>query len=141
MIVDSDKTWHFACKLNQLLLGGMKHVRVFDTEVLLVRATEEDIVAMEPWCPHNWAPLADGKFNPTSMKLTCCEHGMQIDIKDGEITRGPNGGPAGHYEKCFRFPVKVEGDRIYVRLKTPQEVDAYYAQCGVPGVLKPDALK
>jgi nitrite reductase/ring-hydroxylating ferredoxin subunit len=135
VIVDSDRTWHFACKTNQLSVGGMRQVHVYDTEVLLIRASEDRIIAMEPWCPHIGVPLVDGTFDSKSMRLTCPEHHMQISLDTGENVRGPSGGPARHYEQNFQFPVELKGDRIYVRLKTPQEIDEYFTQCGIPGAV------
>jgi len=135
VIVDSDRTWHFACKTNQLPVGGMRQVHVYDTEVLLIRASEDSIIAMEPWCPHIGVPLVGGTFHPNSMTLTCPEHYMQINLETGENVRGPSGGPARHYEQNFQFPVERKGDRIYVRLKTPEEIDEYFARCGIPGAI------
>jgi nitrite reductase/ring-hydroxylating ferredoxin subunit len=113
----------------------MRQVHVYDTEVLLIRASEERIIAMEPWCPHVGVPLVHGTFHANAMTLTCPEHYMQINLSTGENVRGPSGGPARHYEQNFQFPVERRGDRVYVRLKTPQEVDEYFAQCGIPGAV------
>ena len=137
MIIDGDREWYFACKTSQLTVGKLKQVKVYDTDVLLIRVEENQIVAMEPWCPHNGAPLVGGKVDCGLKVLTCAEHAMEIDLKTGANTIGPYGSMGGHYERCLQFSTKVENDRIYVRLKTPAEIEQYFRELDIPFSTRP----
>jgi len=134
MTVEEPNEWYFACKENQISEHREKKlVHVFDTEVLIINV-EGSYYAMEPWCPHNAAPLVYGhvKADSDSMTLTCAEHAMKIDIKTGKNLCGPYGSEGWHYGQVWTFPTKVENGRIYVQLKTDAEKEEHYRNLEVP---------
>jgi nitrite reductase/ring-hydroxylating ferredoxin subunit len=136
VIVDSEDEWSFACKIDQIPLGGMRQVRAFDSQVLLVRPSPESVYATEPWCPHNMAPLVHGTVRPDGPTVVCPEHAMEIDLCSGRNLCGPHGALGEHFEENWVFPTKIENDRVYVRLKTTDEVREYYATIDLPGTPK-----
>jgi hypothetical protein len=45
---------------------------------------------------------------------------------------GPYGAPGEKYEPNWTFPAKVENGRVYVRVKSDQEIEEYYRGFKVP---------
>ncbi|UUW92525.1 Rieske (2Fe-2S) protein [Pimelobacter simplex] len=124
------KDFYFACKTQDVPERGLLRVYVYDQEVLIVRA-EDGYHAMEPWCPHIFAPLEHGQLDAKRGVLTCQEHKLDISIKSGEVLCGPYGSPSVFAEHWV-YPIKLEGDKIYVRLKKPEEIEEYYTQLETP---------
>jgi nitrite reductase/ring-hydroxylating ferredoxin subunit len=133
VIVDSDMQWSFACKLDQIPVGGMRRVRAFDSQVLLARPEPDTVFAIEPWCPHNMAPLEHGVVRTDAPTLVCPEHAMEIDLRTGRNLCGPHGALGEHFEQNWVFPTKVDAGRVYVQLKSTTEVAEYYATIELPG--------
>jgi nitrite reductase/ring-hydroxylating ferredoxin subunit len=125
------KEWYFACKTQDVSNGGLRRVHVFDQEVLLANVGGE-FYAIEPWCPHNFAPLEFGDLNPSSCAVICPEHAMEIDVRTGVNLCGPYGSPSGKFEPNWTFPTMVENGRVYVRVKTDEEIEEYYQGLKVP---------
>jgi nitrite reductase/ring-hydroxylating ferredoxin subunit len=125
------KEWYFACKTQDVPDGGVRRVHVYDQEVLLTNLGGE-FYGMEPWCPHNLAPLEFGDLNPSTCVVICPEHAMEIDVRTGENVCGPYGSPGGKFEPNWTFPTKVENGRVYVRVKTDEEIEEYYRGLKVP---------
>jgi nitrite reductase/ring-hydroxylating ferredoxin subunit len=125
------KQWYFACKAQDVPDGGVRRVHVFDQDVLLANAGG-DFWAMEPWCPHNLAPLEFGDLDPSKCAVICPEHAMEIDVRTGENLCGPYGSPGEKFEPNWTFPTKVENGRVYVQVKTDGEIEEYYRSLKVP---------
>ena len=89
------KEWYFACKTQDVPAGGLRRVHVYDQEVLLANL-DGDFYAMEPWCPHNMAPLEFGHVDRSAC-VVCPEHAMKIDVKTGENVCGPYGSPGAKF--------------------------------------------
>jgi len=63
--------------------------------------------AIDGICPHQGGPLAEGPLEGTC--VTCPWHGWQFDVVTGKT-------PLGSRVKQEVFPVKREGDEIFVEL-------------------------
>jgi nitrite reductase (NADH) small subunit len=61
--------------------------------------------ALDGICPHQGGPLGQGKLS--GCVVTCPWHGWQYDVRSGQHQSIPT---LVHH----RFPVKVEGEQIYV---------------------------
>jgi nitrite reductase/ring-hydroxylating ferredoxin subunit len=125
------KQWYFACKAQDVPDGSVRRVHVFDQDVLVANAGG-DFHAMEPWCPHNLAPLEFGDLDPSKCVVIFPEHAMEIDVRTGENVCGPYGSPGDKFEPNWIFPTKVENGRVYVRVKTDEEIEEYYRALKVP---------
>jgi 3-phenylpropionate/trans-cinnamate dioxygenase ferredoxin subunit len=66
--------------------------------------------AIEDICPHDDGPLAEGEMVKEYV-IECPRHGARFDIRDGSVVQMPASSPVPWY------PVKVEGDDIYVALE------------------------
>jgi len=125
------KEWYFACKTQDVPEGGLRQVHVYDQDVLVTHPDGE-FYAMEPWCPHNMAPLEFGDLNRAACAVVCPEHAMEIDLRTGENLCGPYGSPGAKFEPNWTFPARVENGRVYVRVKSDEEIEDYYRGLKIP---------
>lgn len=105
-----------ACEADELWEGDMVEVEVNDHVVVLVWPNGGEIHAYQGICPHQDIPLAEGKFD--GRVLMCRAHQWTFDAHTGS---GINPGNC----KLARYPVKVDGDTIFV---DTEGVEALFAQ-------------
>jgi 3-phenylpropionate/trans-cinnamate dioxygenase ferredoxin component len=97
-----------ACSLSELPEEGVLAVEIDGTPVAVVR-TGDDVYAMRDVCSHAEVALSEGDvYNHT---IECWLHGSCFDLRTGKPTNPPATQPVPTY------PVKIEGDDVYVSLK------------------------
>ncbi|GAA4633422.1 non-heme iron oxygenase ferredoxin subunit [Actinoallomurus vinaceus] len=97
-----------ACSLSELPEEGALAVEIDGTPVAVVR-TGDDVYAMRDVCSHAEVALSEGDvYNHT---IECWLHGSCFDLRTGKPTNPPATQPVPTY------PVKIEGDDVYVSLK------------------------
>jgi NADPH-dependent 2,4-dienoyl-CoA reductase/sulfur reductase-like enzyme/nitrite reductase/ring-hydroxylating ferredoxin subunit len=108
----ADYTEAAVCRVDDLVDGQLKEVRVGDTDVLLARA-DGQFYALHPKCAHYQAPLAKGLLN--GHRLICPWHNACYDVRNGHRLEAPalNGLPT--------HEVRIEGGQVFVRLTTEKE--------------------
>lgn len=110
-----------AAEIGDLADGAIIKVKVAGHAVLLARAGDV-YYATQEHCPHMGGNLAKGKLKGTI--VTCPVHGSQFDLKDGSVIRWTNwtgtiekvGEVIRHPRSLKTYPVRLEGDKILVRL-------------------------
>ena len=85
---------------------------VADEEVLLVQVGD-DVFAVGAHCTHYHGPLAEGLITGESVR--CPWHHACFDLRTGQ----PTGLPAT--EPVAVYPVKIDGDDVYVALTINKE--------------------
>ena len=95
------------CALSDVPEGGALGVEVEGTPIAVVR-TGGEIYALRHVCSHAEVPLSEGELYDHT--LECWLHGSCFDVRTGE----PTGPPAT--EPVPTYPVKTEGDDVYVAL-------------------------
>lgn len=100
-------------RLSEIPEGGVKSVAAGEYQIALFNAGGR-LYALEDFCPHQGAPLADGWLDSRACTVTCSWHGWSFDLRNGDMTLGDG------FEGVPSFEVKVEGDDVYVAL-TPRE--------------------
>jgi nitrite reductase (NADH) small subunit len=75
--------------------------------IVAVFHTAEGFYALDGVCPHQGGPLGKGKL--AGCLVTCPWHGWQFDVRTGQHQTSRSLVHPG-------FPVKVEGDSIYIDL-------------------------
>ncbi|WP_063057401.1 Rieske 2Fe-2S domain-containing protein [Nocardia sienata] len=90
---------------DELWEGEMESFTVGDQEILLVHLGGGEVVATQAICPHQQVELVEGEL--AGGTLTCKAHLWQFDLP---TCKGVNPGHA----QLARFPVKIDGDDIYV---------------------------
>jgi nitrite reductase/ring-hydroxylating ferredoxin subunit len=86
--------------------SGVKAVTVNGVEILLCRAGDGALYAVENLCTHEYSPLGAGRM--VGNEIECPRHGARFDVRTGVATRLPAAAPVR------TFPVKVEGGRVLV---------------------------
>ncbi|GLV58390.1 (2Fe-2S)-binding protein [Dictyobacter sp. S3.2.2.5] len=100
-----------AAELSDLREGKLYSVEVDGEPVCLVRL-EGTVYAFTDNCTHISGPLNQGDFDGCA--VTCPWHGARFDVRSGKVLRGPA------RQDLYTYPVKVEGENIYIGLP-PQE--------------------
>jgi 3-phenylpropionate/trans-cinnamate dioxygenase ferredoxin subunit len=97
-----------ACSLSELPDEGALAVEIDGTPVAVVR-TGDEVFALRDVCSHAEVALSEGEvYNHT---IECWLHGSCFDLRTGKPTNPPATQPVPTY------PVKIEGDDVYVSLK------------------------
>lgn len=91
--------------LDDLWEGDMESFEVGDQEILVAHLPGDEVVATQAICPHQQIELVEGELVGTT--LTCRAHLWQFDLT---TCQGINPGHA----TLARFPVKLDGDDVYV---------------------------
>jgi len=97
-----------ACALADVPAEGALAVEIEDTPVAVVRIGEE-VFALRDVCSHAEVALSEGEVYAHTIE--CWLHGSCFDLRTGKPTNPPAPRPVPTY------PVKIEGDDVYVSLK------------------------
>jgi len=99
--------YQWAAEVKGFAPGTMQMVRISGNSVLLVNV-ENKFYAMPDFCTHSKCYLHNGKLR--GKIVTCPCHFAQFDVTTGAVLAPPAKEPLALY------PVKVEGDSIYVQI-------------------------
>jgi len=96
-----------ACALSEVPAEGVIGVEVAGEPVAVVRAGGE-VYALRDVCSHAEVPLSEGEVYDHTVE--CWLHGSCFDLRTGK--------PTGYQatEPVPVYPVKIEGDDVYVAL-------------------------
>jgi 3-phenylpropionate/trans-cinnamate dioxygenase ferredoxin component len=100
--------FRFACKLSQLADNSSVGVEIDDVPVCIAR-TQGEVYAINDICSHAEVNLSDGDVEDGTVE--CWLHGSRFDLRTGRPTGLPANRPVPTY------PVKIDGDDIYVAIK------------------------
>jgi len=99
--------WKDVAALSDVPIWGGRVLVTSVGSIALLRNETGEVFALDNHCPHKGGPLAEGTVSGHT--VYCPLHNWQIDMTCGQA-REPDKG-------CVRtWPVRVEGDRIWVRL-------------------------
>jgi len=87
--------------------GRMLAVRLDGEDVVLYNV-DGAIHASRDFCPHAGYALSRSMF--CGKYVRCSLHSWEFDVSNGEYSGNPN-------IRLKRYPVKVEGDEVFVRLE------------------------
>lgn len=104
--------WIRVGKKDEIPRDGAKVIQIDDTRIAIFRVGEDEFYAIEDLCTHDEASLAEGWF-PQPYVIECPRHGAWFDIRTGKVLRMPAIYPVKTY------PVKVEGDEVFVEWAPP----------------------
>jgi 3-phenylpropionate/trans-cinnamate dioxygenase ferredoxin subunit len=97
-----------ACSLADVPDGGAVRVLLDDVPVAIVRSDGE-VYAIHDVCSHANVALSEGEVEGRTIE--CWLHGSRFDLVSGRPTGLPATQPVPVY------PVKIEGDDVYVALQ------------------------
>ena len=95
-------------KKSQIPAGTTRRVEIGDAHVLLCNV-EGEIYAIEDVCTHDGGALDQGVLD--GERIMCPRHGAFFDVRTGDALTLPAIIPVE------TFPVRVEGDDVYVDLE------------------------
>jgi nitrite reductase/ring-hydroxylating ferredoxin subunit len=99
--------WKKVATRQQITPGDTRCVRVGD-EMIALYNVDDTFYATDDTCTHAQASLSDGWLD--GVEITCPLHGAVFDVTTGKVLTLPA-------TKAVRtFPVRVEGDDIYVEV-------------------------
>jgi len=87
---------------------GARVVTTPDGDIAVFRTADDEVFALRDRCPHKGGPLSQGIVH--GHKVTCPLHNWNLALDSG-LAVAPDEGCAAS------FPVRVEGDRIYLSLE------------------------
>ena len=100
--------WIEVGSINDIPRKGARVVRMPEGDIAVFRTADDRIFALRDKCPHKGGPLSQGIVHDT--KVACPLHDWKIQLDTGEAV-APDEGCAA------TFPVKVEGETIYLSAK------------------------
>jgi nitrite reductase/ring-hydroxylating ferredoxin subunit len=101
-----------ACQVAELGEGEARRVELEGVPICVVR-TEGEVHAVSDVCSHADVSLAEGEID--GLTIECWLHGSRFDL----VTGHPTGLPATRPVPVY--PVKIEGDDVYVSLNPIEE--------------------
>jgi nitrite reductase (NADH) small subunit len=101
--------WRRVCALEEIPRLGARVVRSASGDIAVFRNADDAVFALADRCPHKGGPLSQGIVH--GRQVTCPLHGWNIGLEDGEAL-APDQGCAR------RYPVKVEGGEVFLRLQS-----------------------
>jgi 3-phenylpropionate/trans-cinnamate dioxygenase ferredoxin subunit len=96
-----------ACPLADIPEDGAFGVEVDGVPIAIIRSGG-DLFALHDVCSHEEVPLSEGEIYDHTVE--CWLHGSCFDLRTGK----PTGPPAT--EPVATYPVRIEGDEVYVAL-------------------------
>jgi assimilatory nitrate reductase catalytic subunit len=101
---------------------GSRVVKTAKGDIAVFRNAADEIFALEDRCPHKGGPLSQGIVHGRS--VTCPLHNWNIDLESGEAA-APDRGCAP------KIPIKIEDDRIFLRVGPQHDAHTTCPYCGV----------
>jgi 3-phenylpropionate/trans-cinnamate dioxygenase ferredoxin subunit len=91
-------------KINDLIKNKPHVLTVDNSEYLLIRTDEDEVLVVENICPHEYLPLDNGKVE--NGIITCPFHGAKFCLKTGEIKALPA------FENLNTFKTKIDEENM-----------------------------
>src|SRR5262245_53314506 len=95
-------------KLHDVIEGQAKVFEAGDERVALCKV-DGTVFALADVCTHDGGPLGEGDLD--GYEIICPRHGARFDVRTGAVLAFPAIMPVASY------PVKVDGDDVYVQLE------------------------
>jgi|HubBroStandDraft_4_1064222.scaffolds.fasta_scaffold558172_2 NAD(P)H-dependent nitrite reductase small subunit len=105
--MEGPDTWHRVATLSEIKDGEVVEARAGDAEIALCRI-DGKIHAFDDICPHAYAQLSQGFVE--GGEIECPLHGARFEMATGRCVSPPAD------EDIRTYPVRVEGDDVYVGL-------------------------
>ena len=102
--------FEYVCTTEQIPNGKPVMRQIGDRRIVLCR-TATGVHALDNTCPHRGGPLHEGDL--IGEEIICPWHLWSFDVKNGNCPGSTEVGVAAH-------DVKIEGNRVFVRLSPPR---------------------
>jgi nitrite reductase (NADH) small subunit len=98
--------WHKVATLGEISPGTARELTA-DGRIIALFNIDGTLFALDGICPHAGGPLGEGTL--CGPVVTCPWHGWQFDVTTGRHSLNPR-------IEQTRFPVKIEGNDVWVEL-------------------------
>lgn len=105
--VMKDMEWIAIGKLSDIPKLGARVVQSPQGDIAVFRTASDEVFALRDRCPHKGGPLSQGIVHGN--RVACPLHDWKIHLDSGQAVAPDEGCAAS-------FPVKLEGDTIYLSL-------------------------
>ena len=105
-------SWLDICALEEINVLGARIVAGPNGDIALFRTSADEVFALDDRCPHKGGALSQGLIH--GKRVACPLHNWQIDLESGEAL-APDVGCT------HKYPVKVDGGRVLLALKTLED--------------------
>ncbi|HEV8070835.1 MAG TPA: Rieske 2Fe-2S domain-containing protein [Planctomycetaceae bacterium] len=102
--------WHRVAAVGEVPAGSARELTVAGRVIALYNV-DGTLYALDGICPHLGGPLGEGTLE--GPVVTCPWHGWQFDVTTGRNCLSPR-------IEQSRFPLKVEGNDVFVELPDQQ---------------------
>ncbi len=113
--------WIRVGKKDEIPVNGAKVVFVNEEPIAVFRVGDDEFYAVADTCSHDEASLAEGELVDRYV-VECPRHGAWFDIRTGKALRMPAVYP------IRTFPVRVEGDEVFVEWTPAEEGETWGVQ-------------
>lgn len=105
------ETWYWAMKSKDLKKGQVKHLNFLGQELAVYRGEDGVARAVDAYCPHMGAHLAEGKVDGTGLR--CFFHHWKYD-EQGELVDIPCRKSPGIQAQIKHHPVREKYDTLWI---------------------------
>ena len=107
-----DNEWLLAGTIHEIPAGRVKLVGTDDLQIAVCNVDGE-FYAIQDVCTHDGGPLDQGQLEAD--EIECPRHGARFNVRTGEATLMPA------VVGVATFPVKIEGDQLFVGTKPNEQ--------------------
>ena len=109
----SDVTFVRCARVSELHSGEVKQLRLRGGHEVVLALVDGTIWAVEAYCPHEGWPFKWSELDAEAGRaphLLCGRHGWRFCMDTGDVLDPPS------YDRMAVYPVRVEGDDVFVGL-------------------------
>jgi phenylpropionate dioxygenase-like ring-hydroxylating dioxygenase large terminal subunit len=117
------ESWYWAMKSSKLKKNQVKHLTFLGEELALYRGDDGVVRAVEAYCPHMGAHLAEGKVDGKGLR--CFFHAWKFD-EEGTLVDIPCRKAPGIDEKIKTYPVTEKYNTIWIYTGENPTHDVHY---------------
>ena len=103
--------WYWACKSSEIKIGKTKHLNFLGKELAVYRGADNIVRAIDAYCPHMGAHLAEGKVDGKGIR--CFFHHWKFD-EEGALVDIPCRKKLGITAKIKKYPVEEKYNTIWI---------------------------
>jgi len=115
-VVSESNDWLEVGKIEDIPKLGSRVVKRAEGDIAIFRNSDNEVFALLNRCPHKGGPLSEGIVYGKT--VTCPMHSWCLGLHNGEAV-APDEGCAPTY------PIKIEGDKVFLSLQQSNECDGY----------------
>ena len=135
--------WYRALPSDQLGRGALHKAMLLETPLVVGRAGDGRVFALQDTCPHRGMPLSCGQFD--GRQVECGYHGWKFDVHTGQCTLIPSltSGQGLKVDRIFagNFACEEHDGFVWVFIPDPRPVGTGFTKRDDPPFVAPQVAK